>query len=301
MSEGSADRSARWLLALGMAAGIALAGFGIVRSGVDHPADAEGAIAVVNGRPLSRDAFARFAAAVAAERKRVELDRETRQRLLSRMIDEELLLQRGADLELYRHEPTARRSIVSALIASVTADAEVVEPDEETLRAYFEANRDRFQRLARLDLDTALVAADGRPEARAFRRAEELATRLRAGEPFGEVREELGDAPVAKLPAGPLPFETLRQYLGPTVARTAAGLAPGEVSDPVRASEGYWVVRLRGRQPGRVPELAAIREQVRAEYLRSRGEEALREYLAELRDAAEIRVLDPELREERDE
>ena len=45
------------------------------------------------------------------------------------MVDEELLLQRGISLGLHRHEPTARRSIVSSLIASVTADAELVELD----------------------------------------------------------------------------------------------------------------------------------------------------------------------------
>jgi hypothetical protein len=34
---------------------------------------------------------------------------------------------------------------------------------------------------------------------------------------------------------------------------------------------------------------------VRSEHLRSRGDAALREYLAGLRESAEIRILDPEL------
>ena len=71
----------------------------------------------MNGEPISREAFARFAAAVAAERRSATLDAEERRRLLERMIDEELLLQRGIALGLARYEPTARRSIVSALIA----------------------------------------------------------------------------------------------------------------------------------------------------------------------------------------
>lgn len=289
------DRRARLLLILATGLGIALSAFGIVRSGSTDTASGDGAIAVVNGQPLSREAFARFAGAVAAERKQLELDIETRRHLLERMVDEELLLQRGISLGLERHEPTARRSIVAALIASVTAEAEAIDPDADDLRRFYDENRDRFARPGRLDLDVALVQAGKRPETAAYRQAQELARRIRAGEEFETVRRELGDDPVARLPAGPLPFETVRQYLGPTVARTAAELTTGKVSDPTRGTAGYFVLRLRDRTPDDVAPFDEIVREVRGEYLRSRGEEALREYLADLREAAEIRVFDEEL------
>ena len=104
------DRLARVLLVAGAAVGIALAAIGIVRSGELDLVDPPGAIAVVNGRPIGRESFARFAAAVAAERKSMSLDTATRRRLLQRMLDEELLLQRGVELDLHRLEHTARRS-----------------------------------------------------------------------------------------------------------------------------------------------------------------------------------------------
>lgn len=290
------DRRARVLLVAATGLGIALAAFGIVRSGSGGTGgDTAGAIALVNGEALSREAFARFAGAVAAERKQSELDPETRRRLLDRMVDEELLLQRGIALGLERHEPTARRSIVSALIASVTAEAEAVDPDADELRRFYEENRERFARPGRLDLEVALVGVGRRPEAAAYQRAQELARRVRAGEDFAAVRDELGDEPVAPLPSGPLPFETVRQYLGPTVARTAERLEVGKVSDPTRGTAGYFVLRLRDRTSGDVVPFEEVGNEVRVEYLRSRGEEALRSYLADLRDAAEIRILDDEL------
>jgi parvulin-like peptidyl-prolyl isomerase len=289
------DRAARRLLLASAALGIALAAFAILRSGRGPERAAPGAIAVVNGRAISREAFARFAGAVAEERRRMALDAGERRRLLSRMIDEELLLQRGIELELPRHEPTARRSIVSALIASVAADAELSEPDEAELRAFWDGNRERFTRPDRLVLDVALVAAGDEPEAATLQRARELARRVREGEDFARVRQELGDAPIAALPEGAQGLDTIRQYLGPSAARAAEELGEGETCEPVRGSPGYYVLRLRERVAGGVAPFDDVREHVRVELLRERGDAALRDYLAELRSGADVRILDPEL------
>ena len=295
MSERDDDRLARGLLVLGAVAGVALAGFGVVGSGGGQAAAPADAIAIVNGQPLSRESFARFSAAIAAERRSTTLDAAERRRLLERMVDEELLLQRGISLGLDRYEPTARNSIVSALIASVTADAEVGEPDEAALRAFHAENRGRFGGGPRLVVEVAFVAAAERPEALARDRAEAIAKRLRAGEDFAAVRGELGDDPVAALPEGALDLDTLRDYLGPTAARAASELVVGGIAGPVRGSAGYFVLVLRERLAEQPAPFEALREQVRAEFLRSRGEAALRDYLADLHEAAEIRILDPEL------
>jgi parvulin-like peptidyl-prolyl isomerase len=69
----------------------------------------------------------------------------------------------------------------------------------------------------------------------------------------------------------------------------------GQVAGPVRGSAGYFVLVLRERLAEQPAPFESLREQVRAEYLRSRGEAALRDYLADLQESAEIRILDPEL------
>lgn len=281
------DRRALALLAFGAAVGIALAGFGIARSGgrgVPLPADA---IAVVNGQPIASEAFARFADAIGSER-RQELDATARRRLLERLIDEELLLQRGLALGLARHEPTARRSIVAAVIASVAQDTAREEPDEAALRAFHAEHAERFTRSARTVVDVAFVSLHERSDSEAWERASEIARRTRAGTPFADVRDELGDPPAAPLPGGPLPTETLRRYLGPTAALAAERLAPGEPSEPIRGLGGYHVLLVRERVPGEVAPFDEVRSQVRSEYLRARDEASLRATLDALRADAEI-------------
>jgi hypothetical protein len=289
------DRRTALLLLAGALAGIGLAAFGIARSGEDAASLLPGAIALVNGQAIPAEAFARFAGAVAAERRRGALDTAEKRRLLERMIDEELLFQRGLQLGLARHEPTARRAIVAAVIAALTSDAEAEEPTESELRAFHAEARDRFTRPGRIELEAAFVGTRGRPDAESYERAEEIARRLRAGKPFDDVVAALGDESAAPLPGGPLPVETVRQYLGPTAAHAAGRLAAGEVSDPLRGVGGYHVLVLRSRQPGEMAPFETVRTQVRAEYLRSLGERALRRTLEELRAEAAIAVDEAQL------
>jgi len=291
-----ADLRARRLLGIAIAVGIALSAIGIVTSSEVPVLPGGNAVATVNGEPISGEAFARFVGAVASERKQQSLDLALRRRMLERMLDEELLLQRGLELGLARHEPTARRAIVAALIASVATEAEAEEPDEDDLREFYTTEQARFARPGRLELEVALVNTGTGTDDEALARAEEIARRVRAGAELAAVERELGDRPIAPLPAGPLPFETVRQYLGPTVARTAAGLDEGALSDPIRGVAGYYVIRLASRIPGDVAPFDEVRNEVRGEYLRNRGEAFLREYIASLRDAAEIEIHDPELR-----
>ena len=67
-------------------------------------------------------------------------------------------------------------------------------------------------------------------------------------------------------------------------------LEPGGVSDPVRSATGYHVIQLVDREKGRVPLLAEIEGEVRAELVRRAGDRALREYLDELRERADVRI-----------
>jgi peptidylprolyl isomerase len=284
------DRRAALLLAAGAALGIALAAFGIARSGAVSATPPRGAVALVNGEPISGEGFARFAAAIAAERRLPELAPEDRRRLLDRMIDEELLFQRGLALGLARHEPTARRAIVQAVIAALTSDAEAEEPGDADLRRFHAESPERFTRPGRLELAAAFVAVRDGGEGAAWERASEIARRLRAGEDFAAVDAALGDRPAAPLPAGPLALETLRQYLGPTAAAAAERMAPGEVGDPIRGAGGYHVLVLRATQPGEVAAYDEVRAQVRAEYLRTQGERALRETLESLRQDAALAI-----------
>lgn len=285
VSDAGASPRALWLLAAGVALGLACAAFGLLRGGADGrlPADA---VATVNGEPVPTDEYERVLAAFASDR-RAPLDDEDRRHVLDRMIEEELLVQRALELGLARHDRRVRADLTSALIASVVSEAEERTPGAREIEAFYADHRDFFARPGRLRVRQVLVRAEG-DAAAAQARAGQAAARLRAGENLARVAAELGDPEDAPLPDALLPPVKLREYLGPTALRTLLALEAGDVSEPVRTQAGWRVLVLAEREEEYAPPLGEIEEQVRAEWVRRRGERALREYLDELRRRADV-------------
>ena len=289
---GVSERRARVLLALGAALGLAAAAVGLLRSGAGDLSRVElslGVVASVNGEPVRLDAYRRALAALASDR-RDPLEAEDRRRVLDRMIDEELLVQRGLELGLARHDRRVRADLVQAVIASVLADADERPPSDTEIAELYQENRDYFTRPGRLHDRQLLVRGEDEP---AWERALRAAERLRLGEALDRVADELGDSEIAPLPDDLLPAAKLRDYLGPSALRTALDLEPGEVSDPVSAAGGLRVLLLVRREPAQAPPLAEVEDQVRVEWRRRAGDRALQSYLDGLRESGDVRIAEP--------
>lgn len=288
------SRRALTLLALGAAAGVALAASGLVtvKPGSSLP---DGAAARVNGELIRSEDYERTLAGLAGDR-RDGIAADDRRHVLNRLIDEELLVQRGVELGLARHDRKVRADLSAAVIASVVAESEDVQPTPTELRAFYDENRAFFTRPGRLRLRQVFIQPGAAMnETAAHERAEQATRRLRAGEPFDAVRAALGDTEISPLPDALLPAEKLIDYIGPTALQAALGLAGGEVSDPVRSGTGFHVLQMVERQTDVTPPFAEIQPQVLAEFRRGAGDRALRSYLDDLRTRATI-VVDPSLR-----
>lgn len=248
------------------------------------------AAARVNGQLIQRADHERMIAAFEADRRQA-VGPEQRRFVLDRLIDEELLIQRGLDLGLAHHDTRVRKDLTLAMIDSIVADFRDLDASDEELRAYFEENRDFFAQAGRFRLRQLWVRARTLAEGdAAFARAREATERLRAGEPLASVRAALGDEESPALPDTLLPPNKLADYLGPTVLRAALELDVGQVSDPVRSSTGFHVLQLVERGSAAVPEFDVVRLQVLAEYRRRQADLALREYLAGLRERSEVEI-----------
>jgi hypothetical protein len=285
----------RWLV-VGALAGAAIAAATLVRGGARVGAGAvpAEAVATVNGQPITREALARFTGALARERGRIDLDAAEQRRILDRLIDEELLLQHGIALGLDRSEPSARRAIVSAVVDSMTT-ASMREPERAELEAFYRERRRDFARPGPLQVEVALVAVGATPEGEAKRRAGEIARRARAGESLTALAAELGEALDPPLPAGRIRLDALRDRVGGIVAQAITRLSPGEISDPVQAADGYWVVRLVAREPDAMPPLDDVAEAVKQVWTQREHDALLTREIEKLRERAEVTISDRSL------
>lgn len=123
-------------------------------------------------------------------------------------------------------------------------------------------------------------------EERVLAAIRELRTRIvEGGEDFATLAREHSNDPRTAQRGGDMGFFG-RGDMVPPFEEAAYGLEPGEVSEPVRTSYGYHLIRLEER---RTP----TEEQFRDRLERQRGAQALSEYIANLEKRANPRV-DPE-------
>lgn len=294
MADGS-SRAIAWLGA-GALAGVAAAGLALLGSGRAAPALPAGAVATVNGAVLRDADYRRVLAALESDRRNPVGD-EQRRFVLERLVDEELLVQRALELGLARSDRLVRSQLVAAVIAAATEDAAVREPDEAALRAFHAEHAEWFAAPGRLRARQLWVrGAPARSADEARARAADAAARLRAGAPFEAVAAALGDPVVAPLPDAPLPATKLVEYAGPAALAALDDAEPGTVSEPLPHAGGFQVLVLSAREDAHAPAFEEVADQVRAEWRRRAGDEALRRYLAELRERAEIRLAAQEAR-----
>jgi peptidyl-prolyl cis-trans isomerase C len=131
-------------------------------------------------------------------------------------------------------------------------------------------------------------------EDEAKRRAGEIAQRARGGESLAVLGRELGEA-IDPPPTAPTTSDALRDRFGGIVVQALARLEPGEVSDPVRAMDGYWVVRVVARESAVAPPLDEVIESVRQAWTQHEHDARLEDEIAKLRGEASIEIADPEL------
>jgi hypothetical protein len=244
-----------WLLAGGMLVGAALAVFYIARV-PDSAEPSVDAVAWVHDRPISRGSYENALRAVAGDRKRGTLREDDRERVLQRLIDQELLIDRAIELGLHERDPQMRNQLATAMIDFLVRRAEddASAVDEGDLRAFYEEQRFRFER-----------------------------------SPQYRIAVEGGAVP---LPDGFLLGKEIEQRLGPRAARQVTVLEPGEVAAIGEGSRGY-TVRMLERRDGVVVPFGEARDAVEAAYVRDRSEAAVREFLEVARQHTDIRVEDP--------
>ncbi len=244
----------------------------------------------MNGALVRGDDYARSLDALERDR-RAGREPADRRLVLGRLIDEELLVQRGLELGLARQDARVRRDLTAAVIDAVVTEHEDGTPPDAELEAFYRRERDFFARPGRLRVRQLWCRADTAADApSAEARARAAAASLRAGEDFAGVRARLGDPEIAPLPDALLSPAKLLDHLGPTALRAALELEAGAVSDPVRSATGYHVLQVIEREAEWVPPREEVADEVVAEYRRRRGERALRAYLDGLRARADVEI-----------
>jgi hypothetical protein len=247
-----------------------------------------GVAARVNGREIDAASVDRTVAGFDARVRNSQP--AARERVVSRMIDEELLVQHALDSGAAETDPEVRAALVRAAITRVNSEVASQPVSESEIAAFYQSHRRAYASPATYQVTPLYF------ESRAFPRVEEAQQRAesaRAAIRAGRAVESLRRA------ADVLPFEppgqmatarTLANYFGSPLADGLDRLKAGEVTEPALFGRGVLLLHLDQRVDGATPPLESIHDLVQADALRDKQEIALENLLASLRKSARIDI-----------
>jgi hypothetical protein len=275
-----------------------------------------GVAARVNGHQIDVDSVNRTVAGMDTRMRGPEP--AARHDVLSRMIDEELLVQHALDSGAAETNPEVRAALVRSAITRVNSEAAAEPVSERELSEYFAAHQEVYATAASFDVTP--VYFEERRRDRAGRGAGAAASGsdardVLAGDASGGHTASGGagawpravaaraaiDAGAsvqqAAVAADPLPFSapgqhvslrTLANYFGPALADAVNRLAAGHTTEIAQLGNGVVFFYLNNKTPGEVPSLASIHDLVAADALRERQDHVLEALLGSLRQSAHI-------------
>lgn len=156
----------------------------------------------------------------------------------------------------------------------------------DELHRYFDSNRAKFVKPETVELSEIFLGFAGKQEADVKARATQLVTQLRGGADFGALATAYSERGAqSKGKVGLFQLPDLR----PDIAAAIKNLKTGGVSDPLRSEEGYQILRVDDRTAG--SNAATFNEnQVREAITRERTPKAREDYLQDLRNDAYVKI-----------
>ncbi|MEW8286465.1 MAG: SurA N-terminal domain-containing protein [Candidatus Thiodiazotropha endolucinida] len=162
-----------------------------------------------------------------------------------------------------------------------------IDVDEERLRGYYENNQDEFglpeQRQASHILILAAADADQSTVDEAKAKIDALAERVRTGESFEELAKQNSQDPGSAASGGDLGFFG-KGIMDPAFESAVYALQEGGVSEPVRTSFGFHLIKLTGIKDGTVKPFEEARTEIEAAYRKFEGERLYFELAEQLAD-----------------
>lgn len=165
------------------------------------------------------------------------------------------------------------RRVIQFVAVDRASLGKVVDVDDATLRAAFEARKNDFVEfkarhiLFKAESDTQFQEAAAK--------AQLLRERLVKGQNFAKAAEELSEDPSAKGNGGDLGWFRFPQMQKP-FSEAAAALKPGEISQPVRTVYGMHLILLEGRREKRFEDVKGqLAKEISDDRFNSRAQERL--------------------------
>ena len=183
--------------------------------------------------------------------------------------DEELKAYYDGHKTSYANSIPERRKVKYAIVENGKA-AEDVKITPEDLRAYYDQHRDQYRvpeqaKVSHILIKTPLPGPDGKVDekgvAEAQRRAEDLLKQLKNGAKLEDLAKKYSEDPGSGKQGGSLGWIGKGQTV-PEFEKVAFSLPKGQISDLVKSSYGFHIIRVDDKQEAHMKTLDEVKAEI---------------------------------------
>ena len=265
-------------LVIGGLIGLILAGYGIFEKTSDFNFQNQDAIVLVNDVPIKNESYLRALDRYSSDSKN-KMDDEDRAWVLQRLIEEELLVQRGFSLGMITSDNDVRGAIVRTLISSINTEAEAIEPGEEELINFYNSNKERFAYPATYIIEAWVSKTLG-----------DTQIAIKQLEYNGSIEINKNIKRLENIPNGLLTLKKITEYLGPSIASELQPLSEG-IAFSRYVNNRWYIIQINQKNEESFAPIENIQIQLKNEFIRDQADKRLRAYIDNLKENATINYL----------
>lgn len=165
--------------------------------------------------------------------------------------------------------------------------------EDNELRAYYEDHKDEYRMPTRFRIRELVLAKGATPEDQAQARKELAAIQaeLKAGKSFEELAKAHSSSP-SKATGGDLGWMN-KGFLRASIEEAATKLKPEQVSEPIETDKDLYLIQLIALEDAPVKAFAEVKAKIVEKLQEPKAQNAMEQYLSNLRLRANIRYLVP--------
>ncbi|MGC1451165.1 MAG: peptidyl-prolyl cis-trans isomerase [Candidatus Sulfotelmatobacter sp.] len=199
----------------------------------------------------------------------------------------------------YANSVPEKRKVKYAVIETGKAAAEV-QVTQEDLRAYYDQHRDQYRvpeqvKVSHILIKTPLPGPDGKVDekgvAEAQRRAEDLLKQLKSGAKMEDLAKKYSEDPGSAKQGGSLGWIGKGQTV-PEFEKTAFSLPKGQMSDLVKSSYGFHIIRVDDKQEAHMKTLDEMKAEIEPVLKHQKGQQIAQQKADTLLKQARSQSLD---------
>jgi peptidyl-prolyl cis-trans isomerase D len=213
--------------------------------------------------------------------------------------NEELKAYYDSHQKSYANSIPEKRKIKYAMIdlAKIQGAVQVTQDD---LQAYYNQHRDQYRvaeqaKVSHILIKTPLPGADGKVDekgvADAQRRAEDLLKQLKAGAKFEDLAKKYSEDPGSAKEGGSLGWMGKGRTV-PEFEKAAFSLPKGQISDLVKSSYGFHIIRVDDRQDAHMKTLEEVKGEIEPILKQQKAQDLAQKEATDLLQQAKTQGLD---------